>query len=199
MKGPALRHDPALRRALVQELRDYKPADAAEEEHRLHILAHVDGCQAWWHRDTLPGHVTASGFVIDPAMERMLLHHHRKLDRWLQLGGHDEGEQDPARTVLREVEEESGLVAAFFGDAPSIFDLDVHSIPATGGTPAHNHLDVRFLLVADPRQPLRRLKEESLELGWFEFEDAIDRMNEAGARRVARKILDLHALRRAGA
>jgi 8-oxo-dGTP pyrophosphatase MutT (NUDIX family) len=195
----ALDHLPELRKALAEQLRGYRAADAREEEHRLRILGHVESCEAWWHRDTLPGHVTASGFVIDASMERMLLHHHRKLDRWLQLGGHDEGEQDPARTVLREVEEESGLVAAFFGDTPAIFDVDVHPIPEAGGMPGHDHLDVRYLLVADPGQSLRRLEEESRELGWFDFADAIERMNEEGGRRVARKIRDLRAARLAEA
>ena len=178
--------------ALAAALRVYRPADAREEGFRRHILAQVEATPLWWHRDTLPGHVTASAFVADPALDHLLLHHHRKLDRWLQLGGHDEGEQAPERTAVREVAEESGLTAVeFFGGAPAIFDLDVHAIPARGGTPAHDHLDVRFLLLADPTVPLRRLDAESQDLRWFPLAEALERLGEEGARRVGCKIAAL--------
>lgn len=178
--------------ALASELRGYQPADEREQGYRDRILAHVEGDADWWHRATLPGHVTASAFIADAALEQMLLHHHRKLDRWLQLGGHDEGERSPAQTVLREVREESGLEGLrFYGGGPAIFDLDIHPIPAGGGMAAHLHLDVRYLLVADPEAPLRRDPAESLELRWFPLEQAIREMGEEGALRVGRKLLAL--------
>ncbi|TAH35116.1 MAG: NUDIX domain-containing protein [Planctomycetota bacterium] len=179
---------------LVAELRRYRPADEREEEFRARILAHVAGTESWWHRDTLPGHVTASAFVTDPGLERLLLHHHRKLGRWLQLGGHDEGERSPAQTALREVFEESGLTRLrFFGGGPAIFDLDIHAIPAAGAMAAHDHLDVRYLLVADPAEELRRDAAESEDLRWFGLEEALRRMGEEGALRVGRKLLALRA------
>lgn len=194
MQPARLANDPARRQLMLERLRSYRAADEREERHRTRILAHVEDCGAWWHRDTLPGHVTASAFIVDTELEQMLLHHHRKLDRWLQLGGHDDGEQDPARTVLREIEEESGLTdVAFFGGAPAVFDLDVHPIPATATMTAHDHLDVRFLVLADPGAPLQRAEEESLDLAWFPLTEAQLRMGEAGALRVVRKILDLRA------
>ncbi len=176
---------------LAAELRAYRGVDEREEEHRRAILRQVEATPLWWHRDTLPGHVTASAFVLSPQLDRLLLHHHRKLDRWLQLGGHDEGERHPARAVLREVQEESGLTAFDFFGEPAVFDLDVHPIPARGEMPQHDHLDVRYLLVADPEEPLRRDDTESIELGWFGLDEAEDLLDEEGSRRVLAKLREL--------
>jgi 8-oxo-dGTP pyrophosphatase MutT (NUDIX family) len=100
-------------------------------------------------REEPGGHVTASAVVSTPAGDRFLLVFHRKLDRWLQPGGHVEVD-DPTvfDAALREAREETGLAAfaAPLGDA--ILDIDVHPIPAFGAEPAHFHYDVRFLLTA---------------------------------------------------
>jgi 8-oxo-dGTP pyrophosphatase MutT (NUDIX family) len=174
--------------ALIAALSNYRGADEREESDRNRILEHVKSTPMWWHRDTLPGHVTASGFVTDSSLQFLLLHHHRKLDRWLQLGGHDEGERSPMTAVLREVREESGLAAFQFYRGPVIFDLDIHAIPASSKMAAHDHLDVRFLLVADPSAPLVRAQEESKKLEWVPLQEAGERMNEHGGWRVIEKI-----------
>jgi len=174
--------------ALISALTAYRGADEREEADRIRILEHVRSTALWWHRDTLPGHVTASGFVTDPSLQFLLLHHHRKLDRWLQLGGHDEGERSPMTAVLREVREESGLSSFEFYRGSEIFDLDIHAIPASSKMAAHDHLDVRFLLVADPKAPLVRAQAESKKLEWVPLAEAGARMNEHGAWRVIEKI-----------
>src|SRR5476649_814705 len=53
-------------------------------------------------RAQLLGHLTASGFVLDATRKRVLLLHHGKLRRWLQPGGHGEGELEPRLIALRE-------------------------------------------------------------------------------------------------
>jgi len=173
---------------LAAELRAYRGVDETEEAHRKTILAQVEAGPEWWHRDTLPGHVTASAYLVSPDLEQLLLHHHRKLGLWLQLGGHDDGERHPAKAVLREIQEESGLSRFDFYGQPVIFDLDVHPIPARGATPAHDHLDVRYLVVADPAEPLRRDERESLDLRWFSFEQAWELLDEEGSRRALQKL-----------
>ena len=135
------------------------------------VAAHDDAL-----RRTQPlGHVTASAWIVDPARTRALLTHHRKLGRWLQLGGHLDGEPDVAAGALREAREESGLASLRFV-SPAVYDLDVHTISARGAEPAHEHYDVRFLLEADPAEPVI-VSDESHEVAWI----ALDRLTAYGA------------------
>ncbi len=92
------------------------------------------------------GHFTGSAWLVSGDGKRTLLTHHRKLDRWLQLGGHADGDGDLARVALREAEEESGLSGLRVEGA--VFDLDRHHIPARGDEPAHWHYDVRYVVRA---------------------------------------------------
>jgi 8-oxo-dGTP pyrophosphatase MutT (NUDIX family) len=99
----------------------------------------------------VPGHFTASAFILSPERDALLLIFHEKLARWLQPGGHVEtGDRDLLATARREAEEEVGLSELELL-APSPFDLDVHDIPALRGDPAHQHFDVRFLFRAPAR------------------------------------------------
>lgn len=110
-----------------------------------------------------PGHITCTGLVLAPDGERMLLVHHRRLDRWLLPGGHVEPEdaaiQDAAR---REVVEETGAVLAP-GIAPLV-GVDVHGIPPKPGEPLHLHHDLVFLFRAVSEEFL--LSHESLAIAW---------------------------------
>ena len=119
-------------------------------------------------RTQLEGHLTGSGFVLDAARTSLLLLYHGRLHRWLQPGGHGEGETDPRQIALREIEEETGLRDL----APlgaGLFDVDVHAIPARPGEPAHLHLDLRFAFVASA-SARPRLSPESRELRWFSLD-----------------------------
>jgi len=126
------------------------------------------------HRTCRPGHFTGSAWVVDAARRRTLLTHHRKLDKWLQLGGHADGEANLAEVALREAREESGL-ANIRLVSPEIYDLDRHLIPARGAEPAHWHYDVRFLIEADPAEPLV-ITSESKDLAWVDLTD-VARLN----------------------
>lgn len=90
-----------------------------------------------------PGHLTASGFVLSPEGDAVLLIFHKKLGIWVQPGGHIEAaDTSLGAAARREVEEEVGLTLAA---APAqIFDLDIHAIPARKDEPAHEHFDVRY-------------------------------------------------------
>ena len=91
-----------------------------------------------------PGHVTCTGLVIAPDSERILLVHHRRLDRWLLPGGHVEPEDAAiADAARREVVEETGAILCPDGDAPLI-GADVHGIPSNGREPYHLHHDLLF-------------------------------------------------------
>ena len=141
-------------------------------------------------RSCIDGHMTASAWIVSHDHASFLLTHHAKLARWLQLGGHADGDTDLAAVALREAREESGLHAfalASFDGASLPLDVDVHLIPARDDEPAHLHHDVRYLLVAGRDQALR-ISTESLDLRWFPRSRADELLEDESLRRMARKV-----------
>ena len=113
---------------------------------RQFVRAHAD-C---FHRNHWPGHVTGSAWVVSPRRDQVLLLHHRKHDQWFQPGGHADGDTDILRVALRETAEETGLEPSHIRLVDgAIFDLDIHSIPASAHGPRHEHIDIRFLVEMD--------------------------------------------------
>jgi len=153
---------------LYTALRAYEPADALEREARQRFLALLATAPRALWRDCFPAHFTASCWLVSADGERALLMHHRKLDRWLQPGGHADGEGDLEQVALREAEEESGL--ADLSVTPGIFDLDAHEIPARGGEPAHWHYDVRFVVRATASEAFVA-NDESRAMAWRGVQD----------------------------
>ena len=175
----------ASRAGLLDELRAYTPADAREAAMRDRLVAFVAAHPDAFERALVVGHVTASAWIVDPARERALLAHHRKLGKWLQLGGHVDGDPDVRGAALREAREESGLTSLRFA-SDAVYDLDVHAIPARPGEPAHEHYDVRFALEADPAEPLI-LSAESHALAWIALGDLPAYGADESVLRLARK------------
>src|ERR1700744_801652 len=140
-----------------------------------------------FHRETQQGHFTGSAWLVSGDGERVLLMHHRKLQRWLQPGGHADGDADLPNVALREAQEESGLVDLHV--LPEIFDIDLHAIPARRDEPQHWHYDVRYVVVAHGSEAFT-VNEESLELAWRPVADlAADPAADVSLRRMARKWL----------
>jgi 8-oxo-dGTP pyrophosphatase MutT (NUDIX family) len=174
---------------LLEQLRGYAPYDALEATHHRDIVNLLTrGGDEFSRAHFEPGHITASLFIVDPPMERLLLHHHRRLNRWLQMGGHVERDEHPAEAALREGREESGL-ADLELVANAIFDLDVHVIPAAKGEPEHRHFDVRYLARTRTPDAIAIDPNESNELAWVPLGEAEARMNEAASSRVIAKIV----------
>ena len=117
-----------------------------------------------FERSLRVGHITGSAWVVDTSRSHALLTHHRKLNKWLQPGGHADGDPDILRVALREAREESGL-ECIRAVSEAIFDIDIHVIPARGAEPEHLHYDVRFLLEASRESQLVP-SHESHSLAW---------------------------------
>jgi 8-oxo-dGTP pyrophosphatase MutT (NUDIX family) len=141
----------------IEAIRPYDERRAAVKELALFLAQAVPDIA---ERSTLPVHATASVLIADPAGERVLLVWHPKFDRWLQPGGHCDGESDVRAVALREAREETGL-GLELGEAP--FDVDLHPGEPSGGP--HMHLDVRFVARLEKVGELR--SPEGLELRWF--------------------------------
>lgn len=146
------------------------------------------------HRSCEPGHLTGSGFVVDPHAGKVLLIQHRKLGRWLQPGGHADGDGLLSRVARREILEETGIGSVVVLNPA--FDIDIHTIPARRSDPEHLHLDLRFLAVASVTGPLN----PNHETGGARWLDADDRLlnGEADVTEPARRALALAVEHRLG-
>ncbi|NBX86749.1 MAG: NUDIX domain-containing protein [Proteobacteria bacterium] len=133
-----------------------------------HLLKTEPRC--FWRDCFLPGHFTASTWVVNSTRSKILLIMHPKLHTWLQPGGHADGEENLFNVALREAEEELGLTASRIKASPQIFDLDIQPIPARKDEPMHLHYDVRFLLETDDTLPIT--SPENLEFRWFTVAEA---------------------------
>lgn len=123
-------------------------------------------------RERLEGHFTASSWIVNKKRTHTLLTLHRKLGRWLQLGGHADGNENLLEVALKEAEEESGLTSLKLVEE-SIFDIDKHIIPQRSHVPEHFHFDVRYLIEADINEPLK-MSDESISLAWIAFDSVVD-------------------------
>lgn len=174
------------RQQLLKQLEQYHPEDADELEMRDRIIRFVREHEDCFSRSLAIGHITGSAFIVNPERTHILLTHHKKLNRWLQLGGHADGEGDILNVALREAEEESGLktVRAVSND---IFDVDIHLIPARKSETEHYHYDIRYLCEADSRIPLT-VSDESHDLVWVPVNAVLNYTEERSMLRMVSKI-----------
>lgn len=158
---------------LQQILSRHEPSDESEAEDLARIRAFVELHDQPFDRAIAQGHLTASAMVLTSDGERVLLLFHPKLRRWLQPGGHAEpGETRGEAIALREALEETGLDGlALHAGAPRPLDVDVHDIPARPGEPAHEHLDLRYLVIADPAAAIRPADGETTRVRWFAWDE----------------------------
>lgn len=154
-----------------------------------------------YDRKCHPGHITGSALLLNPSMTKIVLTHHKKLGKWLQLGGHCDGENNPAAAAQREALEESGLTIAdafcplklecvpLSSAAP--IDFDIHDIPETKTEPAHFHFDVRYIFTTTENKLEK--SSESNDLGWFTLEEVLNLTNEEATTRQIHKVMHLRS------
>jgi|AntRauTorcE11898_2_1112593.scaffolds.fasta_scaffold41464_1 8-oxo-dGTP pyrophosphatase MutT (NUDIX family) len=185
------------RRPLLDAIDRYAlefPEEAATADRfRSFVLEHA---RCFERGLALPGHVTGSAWIVAPEGDAVLLTHHRKLDLWIQLGGHADGDPDTVAVARREGLEESGLGSLLLldplvpepmtGEGPVLpLDLDIHVIPERRGEPEHCHFDVRHAFMASDRSVA--VSEESHDLAWVPLADLGDYTEDASVLRMADK------------
>ena len=159
------------------------PGEADTASRYIALLSNPDAFQ----RTHLPGHITGSAFIVDTSRTHTLLVHHAKLNRWLQPGGHSDGETDVVGVARREASEETGLRNLQLV-SPFIFDLDIHPIPQRTDLAAHDHYDIRYLFEAGMKDPIS-VSEESHDVRWVRLDELEQFNKEPSLLRLREKLM----------
>ena len=171
------------RQGLIEKINAYLnlyPEESAVVSRFVTLLDEHSNC---FDRDCWFGHITGSSWIVHPEGGRVLLTHHKKLGKWLQPGGHSDGDEDTLAVALREAIEETSLQVEVTNR--QILDLDIHEIPARKNEPAHLHYDIRFAIDATTDQ--FQISEESVDLAWVRFDDIERYTTEESVLRMLRK------------
>jgi 8-oxo-dGTP pyrophosphatase MutT (NUDIX family) len=173
------------RHSLLNQLSEYASRHSDEADVIRNFTNFINSESGCFDRSLVIGHITGSAWVVNATGCEVLLTHHRKLDRWLQLGGHADGESDVLGVAMKEAEEESGLTD-FTQVGDGIFDIDIHLIPERKGEPAHFHYDVRYVLRANGCLDFT-VSEESHDLRWVKLEEVKTLTTESSMMRMVAK------------
>ncbi len=176
------------RESLLEQLSEYASRHPEEADVINSFTDFVKSETDCFERSLGKGHITGSAWVVNEDGSQVLLTHHRKLDRWLQLGGHADGESDVLAVAFMEAFEESGL-SELTHLGPGIFDIDIHPIPERKGEPEHLHYDVRYIFRANGSTEYI-VSDESHDLRWVKPEEVEALTTEASMVRMVRKWLD---------
>ena len=159
---------------LTQSLKAYHSSYSEEQKfvsQFLELLTHPEAYQ----RTHLPGHMTGSAWIIDRSKQYALLVNHVKLNRWLQPGGHADGDENIVAVARKEAEEETGLKNLTLINP--LFDIDIHPIPERKDFPKHDHYDIRCLFLADKNEGVF-VSEESHAVEWFPLTELVKKIGE---------------------
>ena len=175
------------RNQLLKLIVDYAVKNPVEKSCANQITEFIVQYDTCFNRTLVAGHMTGSAWIVNYAGIHTLLTHHKKLNKWLQPGGHADGDSDILRVAKREADEESGLKRLTVEDG-QIFDIDIHQIPARADEPQHLHYDIRFVFRAMESEEFI-VSEESHDLSWVEISKLEDYNAEESMMRMAKKWL----------
>lgn len=168
--------------ALLAAYDDTYPQESSTVQRYSEFVEAHEDC---FERSQLKGHITGSAWLVNSSSTHVLLTHHKKLDKWLQLGGHADGNTDALAVAVKEAREESGI-DAIAPLATTLFDIDIHEIPARKNEPAHFHYDARFALQVQGEDTYT-VSHESHALEWVEISNLSQYTSEDSILRMAAK------------
>ena len=160
---------------LFSQLNAYRPWNGQEKQDRQELLRLLESGEDLFSRAGA-AHFTASAWVVSPDREKVLMAYHNLYDSWAWLGGHADGQRDLLAAAIREVREESGLTRVR-AVSPDIYSIEI--LPVAGHekrgqyVSSHLHLNITYLLEADPAEPLRCKPDENSRVAWFPPEEAV--------------------------
>ena len=169
----------------IEKIRAFAPYSESESSTKERFLDFAINNSDAFHRSNLKGHFTASAFVVDRENAKILLIHHKKLDKWLQPGGHCDGDENTLMVAIKEVQEETGVEIT--PDNQPIIDLDIHVIPERKGIPEHEHFDVRYIFESDSTSPLIQ-NHETVDLKWIDYDEVKKYTTEESVLRILQKL-----------
>lgn len=166
---------------LLQDIENFLPFNEQEQKDKNEILRRLRSGEQLYTRENASAHLTASAWVVSPDRTQILMAYHNLYDSWAWLGGHADGETDLLSVALREVREESGLTR-LHAVSPDIYSLEILTVDGHEKrgvyVSSHLHLNVTYLIEADPALPVRCKPDENSRVAWFPLEEAIERSSE---------------------
>jgi 8-oxo-dGTP pyrophosphatase MutT (NUDIX family) len=179
------------RQELLQLLYRHETRFMEEAGFVARARAFVEANTDVFNREHLPAHVTGSAWVVSQDFTQALILHHVKQDQWFQPGGHADGDNDVLRVALRETSEETGLDPDQIQLlSEEVFDVDIHTIPASVHDTWHEHIDLRFLVQIDNRLPVPG-NDESHEVLWVDLRNVSAYNNNRSTWRMVEKTRQL--------
>ena len=167
---------------LAAQIQAFRPWNEQEARDREEILHRLRSGEELYSRENTSAHLTASAWVVSPDRKRVLLAYHNLYDSWAWLGGHADGERDLLSAALREVREESGL-EALRPVSPDIYSLEIITVDGHEKkgkyVSSHLHLNLTYLVEADPSAPVRCKPDENSQVGWFGLDEAVAASSES--------------------
>ena len=161
---------------ILTQIENYQPYNEQEERDRGLILDCLRAFKDVFTRENALAHMTASAWVVNERFDRVLMAYHNIYDSWSWIGGHADGERDLAAVALRELAEETGVEHAQLVDC-GIYSLEVLTVDGHvkrgSYVGSHLHLNVTYLAVADPAEPIRIKPDENSGVKWVPLQDAI--------------------------
>lgn len=162
----------------IKDIIDFVPINEQESQDKKVILSYIEQFQ---HnillRENVFAHITSSGFIMNKALDKVLMVHHNIRNTWAWTGGHVDGDINFLHVAIKEAKEETGIqhVTPL---TKSIVSLDI--LPVYGHIKkdkyinAHLHLSVAYILIASEKETLIVKEDENSGVSWF----TLDRFTE---------------------